>query len=411
MHKILFICAALLAFTFLINGCGEEVAAPDDPGKGNVIENTAGNYKVYTPPGYSASGSYPVLYLLHGFGGDENYYINYFNAPDASDLLIDQGLIYPMIIVMPTGSSPLGGNFYTNSTHISQIMAGGGGGETAILDVMAEVEADYAVDTNRRAIAGHSMGGYGALSIAMNNPGMFASIAVISAPISFWGTKTAPPHTDITYKGVEELLPTVFTETGYNPSGGGNAMLYKMMMYPSPDRIITSMMFAMAFAFSPTQWDLTDPLNPIPQYVATTIDSIIVGVDTTTSPVTYIKQAMWVDLPIGIDGFLDMGVWSRWMAHDCLNRLTNPNINQMANIAGIPLYLDVGADEPTHGLGLNGAHQVFYGAMAAVGMQNQVTMRIFEGEDDVFGSIPAGHKEHTFERIKRMLIWNSEQLY
>ncbi|MCF7811074.1 esterase family protein [bacterium] len=410
MHKILIICAALLAFTLLMNGCGEEVAAPDDPTKGNVIENTAGHYMVYTPPGYSASGSYPVIYLLHGFGGDENYYINYFNAPDASDLLIDQDLIYPMIIVMPSGHTQLGGNFYTNSTHIAELLAVGG--ETSILDVMAEVEADYAVDTNRRAIAGHSMGGYGALSIAMNNPGMFAAISVIAAPISFWGTRTAPPHTDMTYKGVEELLPSVLTETGYNPSTD-NVMLYKMKMYPSPDRIITSMMFAMAYAFSPTQWDLSDPMNPIPQYVATTIDSIIVGVDTTTTPVTYFKQAMWVDLPIGFDGFLDMGVWSRWLAHDCLNRLTNPdpNVNQMANIAGIPLYLDVGADEPTHGLGLNGAHQVFFGAMQAVGLQNQVTMRVFEAEDDVFGCIPAGHTEHTFERVKKLLMWNSEQLY
>jgi len=408
MNKILIILAALLALTFLMVGCGIEIAAPDDPSKGNVTDNATGSYKVYTPPGYSAGGSYPVLYLLHGFGGDQNYYINYFNTPDAADMLIAEGLIEPMIIVMPSGLSALGGNFYTNSAHI-----GGGAGETAILNVMTEVEANYAVNTSRRAIGGHSMGGYGALSIAMNNPDMlFKAISVIAAPITFWGTRTAPPHTDMTYTGIEELMPAILSETGYNPSGGaGDAMLYKMTMYPTPERRVTSMMFAMAYAFSPTQWDLSGPI-PIPQYVATTIDSIIVGVDTTTVPPTYIKQAMWVDLPLGIDGFLDMGVWSRWLAHDCLNRLTNPDptVNQKANIDGIPLYLDVGADEPTHGLGLNGAHMVFYEGMKAVGLRNQVTMSIFEGEDDVFGSIPAGHTGHTFERIKKLLIWNSEEL-
>lgn len=367
MRKATFLSSAFLALTLLFVGCASEVEAPLYPyTNGTITHNEAEHYIIYTPPGYSPDGSYPVLYMLHGFGGSETYFTNTFSATDAADQLIAEGDIDPIILVFPSGANDLGGTFYTNSLHPLV-----GNSEQNILDVIHAVEADYAIDTTRRAIGGHSMGGYGAFSITMNHPGMFKSVSAIAAPLTFWGTM---PDDD-QYKGIEELLPTVLAETGYDTTGGGDLAAYQAAMYPAADRTVTSMMFAMAAAFSPT-----DPANP--------------GM---TSIADY-----GVDLPIGLNGMLDMNVWTRWMGNDVLSRFMT---GQAANLVGVNIYLDAGNDEPTHGLGLNGAHQVFAGALMAGGFAAEVVF--FDGVDDIFGGIPAGHVEQTYERIKLLLKWHS----
>ncbi|MGH2565775.1 MAG: alpha/beta hydrolase, partial [Ginsengibacter sp.] len=58
---------------------------------------------IYTPPGYSKKNKYPVLYLLHGIGGDEKEWLNGGNPPVILDNLYAQGKIEPMIVVMPNG--------------------------------------------------------------------------------------------------------------------------------------------------------------------------------------------------------------------------------------------------------------------------------------------------------------------
>jgi len=400
MSKAIALFAGLLVVTALLVGCGSEVAAPTEGTilHGNVTHNDDGHYYVYTPPGYDAAGSYPALYLLNGFGFDENYFKSMFSATDASDLLLGEGSIDPMIIVLPSGASDLGGTFYTNSLHPTV-----GNAEDGIVAVIHEVEANYAIDTTRRAIGGHSMGGYGALSIALNHPGMFAAVSVMSAPISFWGTMTSPPHDDSTYKGIWEVLPAALQETGYDTVlaatlGAGDTTAYKQMMYPSPDRRVTSMMFAMAAAFSPTEFD---PNTGFPIYVPTTIDSIIVGVDGDGVP---IKSPMWVDLPLGIDASVETAVWNRWMAKDCLARFAG---GQAASLAGVKLYLDAGLQDD---LGLYGAHQTFSGAyQLAFSGAVPDNESYFDKLEDVFGDIPAGHVEQTWERVLKLLVWHSGQ--
>ena len=73
---------------------------------------------IYTPPGYDTYDHrtrYPVLYLLHGYGGDQNYYRGLYSIAEIMDDLINSGEIQPMIVVMPDASNSLGGGFYTNS--------------------------------------------------------------------------------------------------------------------------------------------------------------------------------------------------------------------------------------------------------------------------------------------------------
>ncbi len=368
MRKATLLTTAFLALTLLFVGCASEVEAPLCPFTRGVIEhNVNDHYIVYTPPAYNPNDSYPVLYLLHGFGGSETYFSNTFSATDIADQLIGEGDIDPLIMVFPSGANDFGGTFYTNSLHPAV-----GNGEQNILDVIQAVEAVYAIDTTKRAIGGHSMGGFGAFSIVLNHPGMFKLVSAIAAPLAFWGTMPNDPQ----YKGIEELLPTVLAETGYDTTGGGDLAEYLAAMHPGTGRTVTSMMFAMAAAFSPT-----DPSNPgmtsIPDF--------------------------GVDLPIALDGTLDMSVWTRWLGKDILSRLMT---GQGPNLVGVNIYLDVGNDEPTHGLGLNGAHQVFAGALQAGGFP--ATVNFFDGVDDIFGGIPAGHVEQTYERLKLLLLWQND---
>jgi enterochelin esterase-like enzyme len=189
---------------------------------------------VYTPPGYESSKiKYPVLYLLHGAGGDEDAWTNMGRAPIIMDNLIAQGKAKPMIVVTPNGNGTqtvsqgfgLGptparqqvqapapppiqaaqGGAGRGAAAPGQAAAGGGragapgagggrgGGnqqayagsypESLVKDIIPFVEKTYRVRTGKddRAIAGLSMGGGHTLTITNNNPGKFGYIAVFSS--------------------------------------------------------------------------------------------------------------------------------------------------------------------------------------------------------------------------------------
>ncbi len=373
-------CAVILAFLFI--GCATEITAPDAPviakGTLHIVNDaflTSGNYYVYTPPEYDANRAegYPVIYMLHGFGGDENYFVALFSAVDAADLLLANSEIEPMILVFPSASNAFGGSFYTDSPHPAV-----GNSQQHILDIIADVDGSYntLADPAKRAICGHSMGGYGALSIAMNTPNTFGSVACIAAPITFWGTM---PDAD-TYKGIQELMPSILAETGYDEVLANNPVgdyaRYQELMVPSSDKRLTSMMFAMGAAFSPT-----DPANP--------------GMTST---------ALGVDLPIGLDGQIDMTVWNRWLTHDPLRRLST----QYLNLVNVNLFLDAGAEDD---LGLFGAHDVFAGAIQTLGLPINLThYETYASFLDSEGyPIKADHTVHTYERLKVLLMWQSNQ--
>ena len=163
----------------LLTGCGEEATAPTDavvpmgainpvpdPFMMTIGDTTSSEYYVYTPPGYDAERveGYPTIYMLNGFGGDENYFVGPFNAADASDWLQSRGEIEPMILVFPSGHNSFGGSFFTNNPDHPAI----GASETHILDIIAEVDNNFNTDATvaGRVISGHSMGSYGAFSIA-----------------------------------------------------------------------------------------------------------------------------------------------------------------------------------------------------------------------------------------------------
>jgi len=167
---------------------------------------------VYTPPGYEANQTrYPVLYLLHGGGGDEDAWITMGRANVILDNLIAAGKAKPMIVVMPNGNATqtVSQGYAYGPTPARQSVqapappplqaaaAGGRGGaaarppqpyagsypESLVKDVIPFVEKTYRVIANKdnRAIAGLSMGGGHTLTATNNNPGVFGYIGVFSS--------------------------------------------------------------------------------------------------------------------------------------------------------------------------------------------------------------------------------------
>lgn len=131
------------------------------------------NYSLYRPA--SETGPLPVLYLLHGLGGNERDWQTLGQIQPTMDRLLAAQSVPPFAVVMPDG----GNSWYVNSpAH--------GAYENAILNDLiphAEVQHNLGGKRDMRAIAGLSMGGYGALRLAFRNPSRFVMTAALSAAI------------------------------------------------------------------------------------------------------------------------------------------------------------------------------------------------------------------------------------
>ena len=146
---------------------------------------------VYTPAGYETSGKrYPVFYLLHGMGGDENAWSELGRAVQIMDNLIALGKAEPMIVVMTNGNaiqeaapgeSSLG--FVLPTIRLPKTMEGSF--ETHFPEVVNFIDQNYRTKANKknRAIAGLSMGGYHSLHISKQYPNMFNYVGLFSAAI------------------------------------------------------------------------------------------------------------------------------------------------------------------------------------------------------------------------------------
>jgi enterochelin esterase-like enzyme len=124
------------------------------------------SYSIMLPPGYEGSTRrYPVLYMLHGVAGDSTEWQS-IGLLESADRLIQDGKIEPMLIVLPNG----GANYWVNHAD------GARWGDYLVADVVASVDSEYRSipDRDDRAVGGLSMGGEGALRMAMLNPDVFA---------------------------------------------------------------------------------------------------------------------------------------------------------------------------------------------------------------------------------------------
>lgn len=165
MRKI--ITVLIIAFISYSEGISETSSHIDSlysPSLGRTMR-----FSITLPSGYDSTSQYPVLYLLHGYGGNHRTWLRTTNPENYADE-------YPMIVVMPEGGVS---SFYVNSYTKPQDRYE----DYLIYDLPNFVQQKYTIDTTRQSIAGLSMGGYGALVLALKHPDRFWFAASISGAI------------------------------------------------------------------------------------------------------------------------------------------------------------------------------------------------------------------------------------
>ena len=168
---------------------------------------------IYTPPGYEASTEkYPVFYLLHGAGGDEEAWIGLGRAAQILDNLIAQGKAKPMIVVMTNGnvSQKAAPGESERGMYKPSFMGDtrmDGNFEKAFPDVMKFVETNYRTlnDKANRAIAGLSMGGFHSFHISKEYPDKFDYVGLFSSAMG-----VNQPGGSPIYENTDEKLKILF---------------------------------------------------------------------------------------------------------------------------------------------------------------------------------------------------------
>lgn len=163
---------------------------------------------IYLPAGYEESGeSYPVLYLLHGAGGDEESWLAHGRAAQIMDNLIASGKAKPMIVVMPNGNVVQDGGYGHGSYGFQKPVflpphSMNGEFEASFMDIVNFIEGRYRVkaDMANRAIAGLSMGGFHTMHISRYYPNMFDYVGLFSAAILPRDDDTGKVYSDLDKK-------------------------------------------------------------------------------------------------------------------------------------------------------------------------------------------------------------------
>jgi enterochelin esterase family protein len=177
---------------------------------------------VYTPPDYrGGTERYPVLYLLHGWGGDENEWAEPGRTAQIMDNLLATHKIIPMIVVMPNGHhdrhavpdvsppastallAPLPPRGYDITPSITDIA------KSVVDDLVPYVDQTFRTipKSSSRAIAGLSMGGGQSLFTGLNNPDVFAWVASFSGAIIAWPGAMMPAQASSASKTNAPMIP------------------------------------------------------------------------------------------------------------------------------------------------------------------------------------------------------------
>ncbi len=212
----------VVAVIFSLHGSSQIVQMP--AGFDNVRENiphgkidnisysskTVGTIRralIYTPPGYSKKKKYPVLYLLHGIGGDEKEWLNGGHPQTILDNLYAENRIEPMIVIMPNGRAMkddrAGGNIFDSA----KVQAFATFEKDLLNDLIPFIEKTYPVykDKEHRAIAGLSMGGGQSLNFGLGNLDKFAWVGGFSSGPNTKTPEQLVPNPDETRKKLKLL--------------------------------------------------------------------------------------------------------------------------------------------------------------------------------------------------------------
>jgi S-formylglutathione hydrolase FrmB len=240
----------------------------------SISLNTDRNIQIILPPGYSPDDNiyYPVIYFLHGILSN---HLSYSQLVTVLNNLYASSNFTKYIVVKPDASTgPYLGSFYTNSELYGNFE------DYIINDVINFVEGTYKVKAGKenRFIAGHSMGGYGAMKMALKYPEKFSGVVSHSGPLDF--------------NNFDAQLPYILQENGGVPPYN----------YAPEHGVFTIVFYTMAGAFSP---DLSKP------------DS--------------------VELPLDVNGNFIQPILLKWMLHN-----PSGLVKAMDEFPGPPIYFDCG---------------------------------------------------------------------
>ena len=171
---------------------------------------TVGNKRkalIYTPPGYLKDKKYPVLYLLHGIGGDEKEWLNGGQPQVILDNLYAGNKVEPMIVVMPNGRAIKDDRAVGNTMAPEKVQAFATFEKDLLEDLIPYIEKNYPVikDPDHRAIAGLSMGGGQSLNFGLGNLDKFAWIGGFSSAPNTKVPKELVPDPEETKKKLKLL--------------------------------------------------------------------------------------------------------------------------------------------------------------------------------------------------------------
>ena len=151
---------------------------------------------IYLPPSYKTEKNrrYPVVYMLHGFTDNDAQWFgvvkHWINLPDVINKALADGKTREMIVVMPNGFTRFKGSMYSNSVTV-------GDWETFITkELVSYIDKNYRTlaQPESRGLAGHSMGGYGAMRLGMKSPDVYSSIyALFDSPAVALKLEQYPP--------------------------------------------------------------------------------------------------------------------------------------------------------------------------------------------------------------------------
>ena len=231
-HKLVFAALALGALLAL-GACGKNGTDPVEPvdildlltknsqiKRGLTIDSQVMKrqmkYNVYLPPKYNPETTYPVLYLLHGAGDDQNAWLDKGDAQRIADDYINNQGGTPMIIVMPDAQL----TFYMGEF------------ETYFYDeLMPTVEKNYH-GNGKRAVAGLSMGGYGTLYYALKYPEMFTYGYAMSPATADWFTALIDGKPD------KKVFPPFTIEVGEQDTTVDNAASKSLADYMTSNGLV-----------------------------------------------------------------------------------------------------------------------------------------------------------------------------
>lgn len=157
---------------------------------GSKVTGTTRKANVYLPPGYDPAKKYPVVYLLHGIGGDENEWAAVAAPNNILDNLIADARAVPMIVVMPNGRAQADDRALGNPFTPEKVAAFANFERDLLDNLIPAIEARYSAygDREHRALAGLSMGGGQTLNFGFAHLDTFAWIGAFSS-----APNTKPP--------------------------------------------------------------------------------------------------------------------------------------------------------------------------------------------------------------------------